>query len=414
MKWDPSWGPDPDATLRELAADPGYDPPDAKALVQWGRSVLAGNPFDPEATVPPEVDEMLYEGISESMRYAVEYWWGYWIKWCGRTKRNHLPEHGFPERSVATMRCFIWSMWIATNSKGARRGRRGQPYAPATVRHAVYCVSSAMQWLGYASPTRHPSIRAQLRGYAVRWSSHGYKPDRSHRIRRDENLQMARACDLTTVQGLRMATLVRLQHDTGCRESELLNLDLADLSWLQTGPAPVVVLHIRRSKTDQEGEGRWVKVEAVPSIAGDVDPAILLTRWVQEVLLPAGHREGPVFVTVHAGPPRVDGQIAGSIQASRLGRTRYEVLHAELVRRVGLDKDPVTGASRRVTTHGERGGHISDARDAGVSQEVVAMRTGHKKGSAVLAEYYDGGDQTGMTNSGTAIRLAMLREQEQT
>lgn len=399
-------GPAPEVTLRELAGDPPVEFPPRKTLVLMGRVSLANRgTYDPEAAVPAEVDEMLMEGVSDSMRDATEHWWGHWIKWCGRTGRHHLPVIDHPEHVVATMRFYIWSFWVATGKDGKGAGRRGRPYAPATVRNAVYCVSTAMQWLGHASPTRHPSIRAQLKGYAVRWSKAGHKPDKSHPISLEENVRMARACDLTTVQGLRAATMVRLQHDMGARESEMLGLNLDDLSWIRTGDAPVIRIWIGRSKNDQVGTGRTLYVEAVPDVDGDVDPALLLTRYVR-ARRDQGATEGPLFVHVNGAVPRTDGELSGTFGVERVTRRRYEQIHGDLTRAAGIDKDPETGAERRVTTHGERGGHITGARNAGLLAEQVAGRTGHSKGSNTIHEYWDGGDQLGAQNSGTAVRLA--------
>lgn len=389
-------------TLRELAEGPTVVFPDRKELMLRGRASMAQRDYNPDDEVPPEVDAMLEEGVPKATREQYEHQWGRFIHWCGSTGREHLPP------TMATMRYYIWSHWVAAHADGRLRGRKGRPYAPATVRTAVYSISAVLQWLGYASPTRHPAVQKQLRGYAARWEAAGHRPDRSHAITDAENVRMARTCDLGTVQGLRNATMVRLQHDMGCRGGELLNLNLGDVSWVRTGEQAQVRVWISRSKRDQDARGRAVIVEAV---AGgddwDVDPTQLLGTWVK-AMTGAGYDDPktPLFPKVNPGGRRADGRLGGSITSTRLDRQAYDMMHDRLVARAGVDKDPETGLPRTVTPHGERAGHITEAEMNGVLAEQVAPRTGHAIGSPTIHSYFRAGTATGDANPGTRIRRA--------
>ena len=92
------------------------------------------------------------------------------------------------------------------------------------------------------------------------------------------------------------------------RRSELVALDVADLSWEPNG----LRVRIRRSKTDQEGQGATV---AVPE-GRRLTPLTHLRAWLEA----AGITEGPVFRPLWKGgrlrpARRSDHAIARIVQA---------------------------------------------------------------------------------------------------
>jgi integrase len=81
------------------------------------------------------------------------------------------------------------------------------------------------------------------------------------------------------------------------RRSELVALDVADIEETETG----LLVMIRRSKTDQEGQGATIGIAR-----GDVAyPVKALRAW----LAAAGIEAGPIFRPL---------DMAGTVQASRL------------------------------------------------------------------------------------------------
>jgi integrase len=389
--------------LAELEQTP-VEYPERKELVLRGRAAMVGRDYDPDDVVPAEVDDMFREGIPAKTLEVYEYQWGRFIHWCGSVGREHKPP------TVATMRFYIWSHWSARRPDGRGRGRYGQPYAPATVKTAIYSVSTVLQWMNQPTPMKHPYIKRQLRGYRKRWEAAGYRPDRSAAISHEDSVRMARSCNLATVQGLRMAAMCRVHNDMGARAGELLNLRRGDITWVEAGAAPVVRVWVSRSKTDQDAEGRAVFIEATPDVDGDVDPAILLTRWMDARFADRPDDEGHVFTEVIPSPP--NAHWPGEITDKPLPLRAYEKAHDRCAARAGVDVDPHSKRRRKVTSHGNRRGLIIGGRDAGLYAEQVGHRTGHKKGSRTLHEYWEGGDQRGDENAGTRIRLARARTAE--
>lgn len=389
--------------LREVQAVPVEYPP-RKELVRRGKALLANVDFDPDEAVPSAVDDMMREGVPANTLETYAYQWARFVHWTGKVGREHRPP------TVGTIRYYIWSHWSATYTTGARagqlRGRRNRPYAPTTVETAIYSVSAVLQWLGEATPMKHPFIAKQLAGYSSRWAAHGHRPDEAHALSGDEAVTLARACDLSTVQGLRLATMMRLQDDLGARASEIIGLNRADVTWLEGGEAPKARIWIARSKTDKRAKGRALIVEALPDVDGDVDPALLLARQ-EDYLTSVGYTGEALFPEVNPGQPRADGKIAGSIRGGRITARAYEKAHDRAVARSGVDKDPRTGErNRRITTHSHRAGLITRARDDGMLAEQVATRTGHSKASNTIHKYWRGGTDLGADNAGTRIRLA--------
>src|SRR5260370_38045 len=67
------------------------------------------------------------------------------------------------------------------------------------------------------------------------------------------------------------------------RRSELVDLKVKDVEWRPKG----ILLHLRRSKTDQEGKGRAIPVPRGRALK----PVAALEAWLQA----SGIAEGPIF-----------------------------------------------------------------------------------------------------------------------
>lgn len=375
----------------EIVDEQGVEPP-RKDLVLLGRAALADVTRDPDDWVHPETDEELKAGIPKNTRAALEYQWGRWIWWCGKTGRQHLPAR--PD----SIRQYIVEHWDMVDKHGRKRGRDGQPYAPQTVQQAVYLISTVHQWFGYATPTRHPKVQRQLQRYEEKWKAAGFRTGESYALSPAESVRVARMCNLTTVNGLRAACAFRLQYDTGARASEILGLRLKDVRWEADGRA---VLHFAQTKTH---DSRDVAVEAVPDVDGDVDPALLLSRWI-DVLAEAGFTEpdGWLFRQVYASVGRKDGQMSGTVRPEPWDYSDYELTFVRYVRKAGVNVGP-KGELRVVTSHSNRAGLITAAVDEGVPLEKVARRTGHSPASPVIHRYYRTGRRWGADNAGVVVR----------
>lgn len=380
--------------------------PARKELILTGRASLVDLSRNPDDYVDADTDRELWEGIPRNTRDTIAWAWGRWIWWCGKTSRQHCPA------TPGSVRQYIRDHWYMAGPDGKLRGRYGQPYAPATVETAVYLVSTVHQWKGWASPVKHPLVERQLKRYRDKFEEAGFRPDVADPLTHSQSVALARSCDLATVAGLRLATMMRLQFDTGARASEICHIQLGDLQWERdddTGDERVVVT-ISRAKVGGAAGARLVGVEATPDVDGDVDPALLVRRLV-DVLAAAGITDGPLFRLVHSAPRRADydasGVMSGVWLDVEMDRRAYAAAFDRAVVRSGIALDPVTG--RRVyhfTTQSNRSGLVTRAAEARMPLEWVARRTGHSPASPVIHRYFRTGRSWGDANAGTLIRLA--------
>ena len=113
---------------------------------------------------------------------------------------------------------------------------------------------------------------------------------------------MLRVCPDTLI-GRRDAAFLAIGFAAALRRSELCNLKVDDIEWEQGGlPGnghSGIVIHIRKSKTDQLGKGQRV---AVPE-GKKIRPVARLRSWLQE----SGIQEGYLFQTM-----RKNGSLTGS------------------------------------------------------------------------------------------------------
>ena len=150
-----------------------------------------------------------------------------------------------------------------------------------------------------ASPTAHSQVSVVLKGLArLRGgASRQVKALREHHI-----AAMLRVCPDTLI-GRRDAAFLAIGFAAALRRSELCNLKVDDIEWEQGGlPGnghSGIVIHIRKSKTDQLGKGQRV---AVPE-GKKIRPVARLRSWLQE----SGIQEGYLFQTM-----RKNGSLTGS------------------------------------------------------------------------------------------------------
>jgi integrase len=130
------------------------------------------------------------------------------------------------------------------------------------------------------SPIGSEAIKATLSGIR---RSIGAAPVRKKAATSDVVLSMAGTIGGEGLRQLRDRAILLVGFASAMRRSELVALDLADLEWTGNG----VLIHIRHSKTDQEGLGQSV---AVPKGA-TACPVAALRAWIDA----AGIVQGAVF-----------------------------------------------------------------------------------------------------------------------
>src|ERR1022692_4311936 len=144
------------------------------------------------------------------------------------------------------------------------------------------------------------------------------------------------------------------------RPCELVGLDVTGLEFNGAG----LIVNIRRSKTDQEGQGRRV------GIPYGSNPATCPVRALEGWLAILGADEGPVFRAINR-----HGQLAGR----RLTAQSVALVIKRLAAAAGMETKDLAG-------HSLRAGLATAAAAAGVSERAIMAQTGHRS-LATLRKY---------------------------
>ena len=213
-----------------------------------------------------------------------------------------------------------------------------RPYGPASLKHAA--IASVMKGLkrekGTRTDAKAPLTTEQLR-------------------------RMVRGLE-GSPRGLRDRALLLIGFAGGFRRSELVALDFADIADVEDG----LKITIRRSKSDQEGQGRTLGIPygADPKTC----PVRAYRRWIQAAAI----TEGPVFrhfFNQTMGTKAITSQVVADIVKRS-------------AERVGLDATELSG-------HSLRSGLATTAARNGASERSIMKQTGHRSVQMVRRYIHD-------------------------
>jgi site-specific recombinase XerD len=159
-----------------------------------------------------------------------------------------------------------------------------------------------------------------------------------------------------SLTGLRDRALLLLGFAGAFRRSELVALDVADIAENETG----LLVRIRSSKTDQEGEGVTIAIAR-----GDIAcPVKALRVWLDA----AGIETGPIFRPIDK---------AGTVRPSRLTCRSVANFVKAYAARAGLDASAYSGHSLRsgfLTSAAGKGASIFKMMDVSRHKSVDTLR----------------------------------------
>lgn len=226
--------------------------------------------------------------------------------------------------------------------------------SPFTLGRRLVAIGRAHTTLGYSNPCRTDLVRTTLRGV---WRVHG-RPQRQVQPALREDV-LAMLPHMTGTRGIRDRALILVGFAGAFRRAELVALLHDDIAYVKEG----LTILMRRSKTDQQGEGRKI---AIPFARSHACPVKALANWLEH----AGIQSGPLFRTVKKG---------GDIGTTTLSAQTVAILVKEYAAKAGLN-------SRQYSGHSLRAGLITSAAKAGVSSWKIRQQTGHRS-DAMLQRY---------------------------
>jgi integrase len=220
---------------------------------------------------------------------------------------------------------------------------------PATLQRRLADISKAHQAARYDSPCamRHAVVAEVWQGIK---RTHG-------------TTQTAKAAATTEVlrsmigalpdspSGIRDRALLLVGFAGAFRRSELVALNVEDIAEVEAG----LIITIRRSKTDQDGQGRKVAIPFGSLL--ETCPVRSLRAWLRLASIEAGAIFRSIDRHGHMHDRMTDHSVA--------------LIVKRLVMAAGLDPAKFSG-------HSLRAGLVTSAASAGVSEASIMRKTGHR------------------------------------
>lgn len=285
----------------------------------------------PEA-LAQDVRDALQDSRAKATLKAYAADWKVWAAWCEAEGQTPFP--ATPEALAA---------FLVRQSKG----EGGKKYA--TLRRYRGTLSRAHTLAGIKpNPAHDDLVKMTMAGIRRR---KGTTQEQKAPLTRELLAQLVGAVKGDDLRAKRDRALLLLGFAGAFRASELVSLTLADLDWSHKGG---LLVHLRKSKTDQEGHG---KVKPIAFVDGPLCAARAVRAWTEAL----GRDSGALFVGI-----------------DQWGNPRSNALHPEtvtdLVRtfamNAGLDPD-------RVASHSLRAGFVTQGFFDGVSPRLLQAMTGH-------------------------------------
>lgn len=280
--------------------------------------------------------------------------WQHFSAWCAAQGLDALPA------SPQTLALYLTAHAMALKT--------------STLQRRLSAISQAHQHAGQASPTADPIARATWAGIR---RAHGTAQRQKAPAVVDQLRAMLEALPPGLI-GARDRALLLLGFSGAFRRSELVSLDVGDVQITRAG----LVVTLRRSKTDQLGEGR--KIGIPNGTAAATCPVAAVKGWLKL----AGIRDGPLFRPINRH---------GQLGAGRLSDRAVALVIKRHAAAAGLDPEEYSG-------HSLRAGFATSAAAAGVEERHIAQQTGHRS-MTVLRRYIRDGELLGQSNAAGRVGL---------
>jgi site-specific recombinase XerD len=224
---------------------------------------------------------------------------------------------------------------------------------PASIGRRVAAIRYAHKLAGHDDPpTSSEAVKATVNGIR---RTVGAAPVRKAPATADKVVAMAALAD-ADLKGLRDRAILLLGFAGAFRRSELVALDVGDLEFCESG----MRVHIRRSKTDQEGAGHTIAI-----MSGSIAcPVRAVRAWLEASKIAAG----PLFRPIGKG---------GRIGTERLADHSVVLVVKASASRIGLDPKLFAGHSLRsgfLTSAAGRGASIFKMMDVSRHRSMDTLR----------------------------------------
>lgn len=203
-------------------------------------------------------------------------------------------------------------------------------------------------------PTQHPEVRIEMRRMHRKL---GRSSKQAFGITAPflEQLLNITGKDL---RGVRDRALLLLAYDSMCRRSELVSLKVEDIEFSKMNDCTEMKIRLRKSKTDQELQGRWIKTSERSGEA--------ITKWINQVKLDGGYLFRGINNAI---------EITNELQSSQINR-----IYKRLAKAANLPKEIID----RISGHSMRVGAAQDLLRSGASMPMIMNKGRWSKTDTVM------------------------------
>lgn len=217
--------------------------------------------------------------------------WDLFERWCHANGVRPLP--------AAPEDVEVFLLYLAEDHPVRNRAGRVTRLGlkPSSIEQSVWAINTTHRLAGHPPPGEHEAVRIALAGIKRRKGTR-------HKQQAPLTIEHLRAVPFSqTLKGLRDKALL-LVGFAGCfRRSELVSLLAEDV---EETPYGVRIL-LRKSKTDQTGQGTWVDIVRASTHA-EACPVAALRAWLAASQI----TRGPLFRAVRRGSrPRIGPALSG-------------------------------------------------------------------------------------------------------
>ena len=222
----------------------------------------------------------------------------------------------------------------------------------STLKRRLVSIGVIHKLKGHYLDTKHPAIIENIMGIKRRKGSFqkAKKPILINTLKEIINVIDKQKKD--EIKKLRDRTIILIGFSGGFRRNEIVSLDYDDLDFVPEG----IKISIRRSKTDQFGEGL---VKGLPYFDNtQYCPVSSLKKWINISKI----NTGPLFRRFTKGL---------NLTENRLTDQTVALLIKEYLKLAGID-------SKNYSGHSLRSGFATSAAESGAEERSIMAMTGHK------------------------------------
>lgn len=224
----------------------------------------------------------------------------------------------------------------------------------SSIRIAAASISSIHKLNSLGDPTQHPDVKIELKRMH---RTLGRSCKQAFGITAPILEKMLSVTD-NNLRGIRDRALLLLAYDSMCRRSELVSLKVTDISFGDTENASEMKIRLRKSKTDQELQGRWIFISKRSADA--------ITHW----LIHAKIHDGYLFRGINNA---ID--VAQELNSSQINR-----IYKRLAKDANLPKEIIAD----ISGHSMRIGAAQDLLKSGASMPLIMNRGRWLKADTVM------------------------------